>query len=875
MLSERKGETIKILIVEDEIIVAEDIKDVLEEKGYIVVAIASSGEEAITQAAEKKPHLVLMDIRLRGKIDGVQAAEQIWNTHKIPILYLTANSDPNTIERAKTTEPFGYITKPFKEQELHTAVEIALNRYQIERKIQEREQWLHTILNSLGDAVIATDNQNCVTLLNPVAEALTGWKQSDAFGKNSTDIFQIIHEETRTQVESPITKALQSGNSVILPEQTLLIARNGAETPIDDSATPIKGDRGEIMGGVVVFRDIGERKRLQKRLETHHGITRILAEANTLTEAIPQLLQRLCKGLDWDLGEFWVVDPQANVLRYADSWHLPSVNVSAFVEVARQFSFSPGAGLPGRTWESGQPIWITTIDRDARFLRSFAAARSRLRSAFGFPIASGSQSLGVMTFFSRQIQPPDEDLLQMFATIGSQIGQFIEKKRSEAALRESEQRLAWQAKHDPLTGLVNRREFEQRLEEVLLIAKTEPQKHSLCYLDLDRFKIVNDTCGHGAGDELLRQVTALLRSQVRATDLLARLGGDEFGLLLYNCSPKQALAIANSLRQSLQEFRFIWDDKTFTIGVSIGLVAIDPDTPNLTNALNAADAACYVAKNTGRNRVHIYQSDDREVARQHSQIHWVAKLTKALEKNRFCLYYQPIISLAPDRSAWEHYEVLLRLHDETGTLVSPMIFIPAAERYHLMQNIDRWVIRTLFASQGEYYRENWNRCQQKGERCMYSINLSGASMVDDQFVDFLHEQFAAYRVPPQVICFEITETVAITNLSRARKLIHEVKNLGSCFALDDFGSGMSSFAYLRNLPVDYLKIDGDFIKDIVEDATDLALTEAINHIGHVMGLQTIAEFVENNTILEKLKVLGVDYAQGYGIAKPRPLCRTQ
>jgi PAS domain S-box-containing protein len=341
VLSERKGETIKILIVEDEIIVAEDIKDVLEEKGYIVVAIASSGEEAITQAAEKKPHLVLMDIRLRGKIDGVQAAEQIWNTHKIPILYLTANSDPNTIER-----------------------------------------WLHTILNSLGDAVIATDNQNCVTLLNPVAEALTGWKQSDAFGKNSTDIFQIIHEETRSKVESPITKALQSGNSVILPEQTLLIARDGAETPIDDSATPIKGDRGEIMGGVVVFRDIGERKRLQKRLETHHGITRILAEANTLTEAIPQLLQRLCKGLDWDLGEFWVVDPQANVLRYADSWHLPSVNVSAFVEVARQFSFSPGAGLPGRTWESGQPIWITTIDRDARFLRSFAAARSRLRSAF-------------------------------------------------------------------------------------------------------------------------------------------------------------------------------------------------------------------------------------------------------------------------------------------------------------------------------------------------------------------------------------------------------------------------------------------------------------------------------------------------------------
>jgi EAL domain-containing protein (putative c-di-GMP-specific phosphodiesterase class I) len=308
-----------------------------------------------------------------------------------------------------------------------------------------------------------------------------------------------------------------------------------------------------------------------------------------------------------------------------------------------------------------------------------------------------------------------------------------------------------------------------------------------------------------------------------------------------------------------------------SFGILPSASAIDADTLNLNSAINAADAACYVAKNTGRDRVHVYQADDREMAQQHGQVQWVTKLTKALEENHFCLYYQPIISLAQDGAQREHYEVLLRLCDETGTLVSPMIFIPAAERYHLMQHIDRWVIRTLFASQGERYRDKWKQARDESDRCIYAINLSGASIVDDQFIDFLHEQFAEHKVPPQVICFEITETVAITNLCKARKLIQEIKNLGCYFALDDFGSGMSSFAYLRNLPVDYLKIDGEFVKDIVEDPTDLALTEAINNIGHVMGLQTIAEFVENDTILEKLKLLGVDYAQGYGIAKPRPL----
>jgi EAL domain-containing protein (putative c-di-GMP-specific phosphodiesterase class I) len=381
-----------------------------------------------------------------------------------------------------------------------------------------------------------------------------------------------------------------------------------------------------------------------------------------------------------------------------------------------------------------------------------------------------------------------------------------------------------------------------------------------------------------AGDELLRQITALLQAHIRKTDTLARLGGDEFGLLLTQCPLNAAQRIANTLREEVQQFRFTCEDKVFTVGISIGLVLIDMESENTASLLSLADAACYAAKNKGRNRVHVYQQDDLDLNLQRGEMQWVTRLVQALEDNRFRLYTQSIIPVIPTQPDGEHYEVLLRLQDEAGQLVSPMAFIPAAERYNLMHRIDRWVISTLFSTQAQHYRESWNHCQHENGQhenfqCsyLYAINLSGTSINDDQFIDFLHEQFALHQIPPQVICFEITETVAISNLTKAAQLIRDIKNLGCRFALDDFGSGMSSFAYLKNLPVDYLKIDGGFIQHIVENPVDLAVVEAINQVGHVMGIQTIAEFVENNAILEKLRTLGVNYAQGYGIAKPCPL----
>ena len=576
------------------------------------------------------------------------------------------------------------------------------DRIQLEQALFQEKELLQVTLNSIGDGVVTTNAAGQVQLLNPVAEGLTGWSHQEAQGQSSTQVLNMVNETTRKLVQSPIDEALQTGQVVELANHTILIAQDGRETPISDSAAPIRTKNGKILGAVMVFRDVSH---------THY----------------------------------------------------------------------------------------------------------------------------------------------------------------------LNQQLSWQASHDTLTNLFNRREFERRLTQLVELEKQDGQSHALCYLDLDQFKIVNDTCGHFAGDQLLRQVTDLLRKHIRKADTLARLGGDEFGLLLDHCPTEQAEQIANLLCEEVKAIRFVWEDKIFTIGVSIGLVVITSETESVASLLSMADAACYAAKNAGRNRVHIYHADDEKMAQQQGEMQWVGRLNQALEDDRFCLYYQPIVPLkqslkTEQQSTGEYYEVLLRLKDELGQIVLPMAFIPAAERYNLMPRIDRWVIRTLFASQRSHYQEVWKRCGlDAGTFYLYAINLSGASLNDADFIKFLHEQFALHQIPPQLICFEITETVAITNLTQAAQFINEMRELGCRFALDDFGSGMSSFSYLKNLPVDFLKIDGSFVKTLMDDPVSLVIVEAIKDIGQAIGLKTIAESVENDAVFDKLSSMGIDYAQGYGVMIPCPL----
>ncbi|NER04398.1 MAG: EAL domain-containing protein, partial [Okeania sp. SIO3C4] len=589
-------------------------------------------------------------------------------------------------------------------------------RKQIELALFQEKELAEITLQSIGDGVITTDEKGNVDYLNPIAEKITGWTLSTAKGLPLAEIFQIFNELDRTPMENPVDIVFRERQIVELANHTILVARDGQEYAIEDSAAPIKTQDDRILGVVLVFRDVTDKRKLRN---------------------------------------------------------------------------------------------------------------------------------------------------QIF----------------------------WQAQHDSLTGLLNRREFEKYLENSLVDVNKYNQVHTLAYIDLDRFKIVNDTCGHKAGDELLRQVTLLLQSQCRQVDTLARIGGDEFALLLLQCRMNNAQRVVQKLIDSIQDYRFVWEDKTFNIGVSIGLITLSQESLNQVGVVNdvnwllsAADAACYVAKNRGRNRFHVYESDDSDLKQQKNTIHWVTKINQACEQNLFCLYYQPVALLQDSHLSNFYYEILLRLKDETHNLIPPMAFIPAAERYNLMPTIDRWVIQNFFSylsqvkGQLQPYFENLDReiCL-RGESdtnkadTIYAINISGETVNDEQFITFLQTQLAKFNISPQMICFEITETVAIANLSQAAKLIRQLKDLGCHFALDDFGSGVSSFTYLKNLPVDYLKIDGSFVKDIVSDPLDYAIVEGMNRIGHVMGLKTIAEFVSNSAILDKIKTIGVDYGQGYGIAYPQPL----
>ena len=584
---------------------------------------------------------------------------------------------------------------------------------QIEQNLFAEKELAQVTLKSIGDAVITTDALAIVKYINPVAEELTGWSTAEAQGKPLTEIFQIVNHFSRETAPNPVEIALEENRICELAADTLLIAKNGTEYAIKDSAAPIKNHQGQLIGAVMVFRDV--------------------TESRSLT-----------------------------------------------------------------------------------------------------------------------------------------------------------QELSWQATHDPLTRLYNRRKFEEQVDLAIKDSQDNETHHALCYLDLDRFKIVNDTCGHAAGDELLKQITTLLKQRIRDSDIFARLGGDEFGLLLHQCPIGIAQKIANQLRELIHDFCFLWSDNSFKIGVSIGLVAIDSNTGNLNSLLNTADAACYAAKEKGRNCVYFYHEHDTAIVRQRGERQWVAKINQALEKNLFldactrgqvlsggagshcfCLYAQKIISIE-EKNDLPYYEILLRLIDESGKIIAPGVFLPAAERHDLMPAIDRWVVRTFFASYEVY-------CQLRQDQKLdpptnlYTINLSGASINNQKFAFFLQKQFTRYAIPPQTICFEITETVAISNLDNAVKLINQLKKLGCSIALDDFGSGMSSLNYLKNLPIDYLKIDGSFVLNIANDHIDYATVECFNHISQIMNIKTIAEFVEDDVILQNLQKIGVNYAQGYEIGRPKPL----
>ncbi|MEN8165045.1 MAG: EAL domain-containing protein, partial [Acidobacteriota bacterium] len=554
-----------------------------------------------------------------------------------------------------------------------------------EQALKEERERAEVTLKSIGDGVIRSDATGLIDYLNPAAEELTGWTSYEARGKRLDEVYRAMEDGTGKLREDPLTECLRQSRTVASPEWCSLFHRGGSEFAIRDSASPIRNDQGQVLGAVLIVKDV-----------TH--------------------------------------------------------------------------------------------------------------------------------------------------------------------IRGLEREMAFQASHDTLTGLLNRREFESRVGEALTNATFTGRQHALCYLDLDAFKVVNDTCGHSVGDQMLQQLSAVLEATARGTDIIARIGGDEFGLLLTDCTMDEAEERAGAFLQTVRDYRFLWQGRIFEVGVSIGIVPVTKDSPRFNELLGAADAACFVAKERGRNRIHISHPEDVEVAARHHEAQWVERLNRAIEGDEFVLYRQSMIPLQ-DENRPKIVELLLRLLDN-GEIILPGRFIPAAERYRLMPSLDLWVIRRAFA----YIRQDL-AADNEG-RQLYSINLSGQSLADRTILDAILTEFDRNDLDPTRLCFEITETAAISHLASAQAFIGVLREKGCSFALDDFGSGLSSFRYLKDLQVNYLKIDGSLVRDVEKDSVHREMVAAIHQIGLAMGLSTIGEWVETEASLEVLKNIGLDYVQGYCLEYP-------
>ncbi len=558
----------------------------------------------------------------------------------------------------------------------------------LSNELAEQHELLRVTLQSIGDAVVTTDAESRVTWLNPAAERMTGWLSAEAVGLPLLQVFHIVDEETRQPTENPVAACLQQGEAVGLGNHTVLISRHGDEFGIEDSAAPIRNAGGDLLGAVLVFHDVTEKRRL-----------------------------------------------------------------------------------------SGE--------------------------------------------------------------------------------------MSYRATHDALTGLVNRSEFETRLRLTLDKAHADRSEHALLYIDLDQFKLVNDACGHSVGDQLLQQVAKLLREAVRSRDTLARLGGDEFAVILEHCTAAQAGRLAQQICDRMEEFRFLHDERRFRIGASIGLVPVDSRWATTAAAMQAADTSCYAAKEAGRNRVHAWFDTDKAMRARHGEMQWAARLEQALDEDRFVLFAQRIDAL-DNGSTGLHAEVLIRLRDTDGSLIPPGAFLPAAERFHMATRIDRWVLKHAV--------RHILALPDLAALDTLCINLSGQSVGDRAFhrhaIDALAEAGSAVC---RRICLEITETAAVTNMTDAAIFIEQARALGVRIALDDFGAGASSFGYLKTLKVDLLKIDGSFIRDLIDDPLDDAAVRCFVDVARVLGIKTVAEFVDRPEVLQRLREIGVDYAQGFLLHRPEPI----
>lgn len=686
------------------------------------------------------------------------------------------------------------------------------DRIEAQKQTEASEKELSSILNNVHDTIFRIDMEGMINWVSPSVEFLLGHTPEEVERMHFNDIFIMcdIHLE--------LFKQLDSASGIIEHHLARMERLDGEVIWVSINAHFIRSPQGGLEGVEGTIRDITELKNSQETLYQLKGRAQITLEAigdGVITTDVNAVIDYMNPAAENYTG--WSM---------ADT---KGVKVNDVLELIDE--------------KTKQPLKNNPIDRCLRLGKTIVLTESTILHHHSSDT----------TFSVEVTASPIRDT-------ESNITGSVLVFHDVTKLRNLAKQMWYQATHDPLTGLMNRRAFENQLKNLLGKSGGGNKRHCLCYLDLDQFKVVNDTCGHIAGDDLLKGVTATLSKALREADVLARLGGDEFAVILKGCPLGKGEEIAENLRAVVENYRFYWKGKEFRVGASIGVVPITEENSELTDVLSAADSAMYVAKEEGRNRVHVFQADDTAVAQRHGEMQWKQRIQKALDEDNFRLMYQPIVPV-DEQEAPAQGEILLRMVADDSGLILPAAFMPSAERYHLMPAIDRWVIKNVF-----------NELREKklaGEAVPeVSINLSGQTLSDEIFLDFVLDRIEENNISPGSLCFEITETAVMGNISSAMAFILELRGIGCRFALDDFGSGMSSFSYLKNLPVDYIKIDGSFIVNLVSDAKDRSVVKAINEIGQVMNMQTIAECVEDAQTLNILKTLKINYAQGFAISRP-------
>ncbi|MFN0317372.1 MAG: EAL domain-containing protein [Burkholderiales bacterium] len=696
------------------------------------------------------------------------------------------------------------------------------------------------IAAAIPDGLITIDERGVIHTFNPGAVRLFGYAASEAVGRN---VSMLMPSPDREAHDSYIARYVESGVKHVIGAGREVTGqhKDGHTFPCYLSVGEAGDGQGRIFVGIV--HDLTEFKRKEEQAQRAEALRHL----NSLLQKEVARREQAEQALIGEKERYQVTLASIGEAVISTDEHGKVVFLNSMAE---QLTGWPAKDALGQSL----PRVFQAVDE---------TTRQPLEYLLELCLAGNKTALPENALLIRRDgeQLVVEDAISPIKNASGAIIGSVMTFRDVSEKRDAARRLAHQATHDSLTGLINRAEFERRLKRVL-DSRQPHDAHALLYLDLDQFKIVNDTCGHVAGDELLRQIAGLLRSRARKRDTLARLGGDEFGALLEHCSLEQAEHIAEQLRRAVYEFQFRWQERRFNVGVSIGLVPLTEASGAFQEIMSAADSACYVAKEQGRNRIHVFRADDRALAQRYGQMRWIPRIQRALEENRFRLDLQPIVSLSNPQSRAEHAEVLLRMLDENGEVVTPGAFIPAAERFDQMLALDKWVIEhTLDAIRGVPLERRLKTI---------SVNISAQSLCDRQFLQFVAGA-ARKGDCASTLCFEITETAAITNHQHAMEFVSELRSMGCRFALDDFGSGLSSFSYLKSLRVDYLKIDGRFISGMLGDAVDSAVVKAIHQIAHVMNIKTIAEYVEDERTMMQLKKMGVDFAQGWYFGRPYPM----